>query len=82
MNTPSTPASISNGAATLRGIRHIASMPRQSRGLGFEVAQLHAEAIDGGMDPYLQIDAFALSEPFFAPHPHAGFSAVTYILPE
>jgi redox-sensitive bicupin YhaK (pirin superfamily) len=34
------------------------------------------------MDPYLQIDAFALSEPFFAPHPHAGFSAVTYILPE
>jgi redox-sensitive bicupin YhaK (pirin superfamily) len=34
------------------------------------------------MDPFLQIDAFALSEPFFAPHPHAGFSAVTYILPE
>jgi redox-sensitive bicupin YhaK (pirin superfamily) len=52
------------------------------RGGGFSVAFLQPESIDGGMDPFLQIDAFALSQPFFAPHPHAGFSAVTYIFPE
>lgn len=68
--------------ASLRRIRRVAHMPRLPRGAGFDVALLHADVIDGGMDPFLQIDAFALSEPFFGPHPHAGFCAVTYILPE
>lgn len=65
-----------------RHVRRVAAAPRVQRALGFEVAQLHPELIGGGMDPFLQIDGFALAEPVFAPHPHAGFSAVTYILPE
>ena len=69
-------------ASELRAIRHVANDPRVDRGGGFSVAFLHPESIDGGMDPFLQIDAFSLSQPFFAPHPHAGFSAVTYIFPE
>jgi redox-sensitive bicupin YhaK (pirin superfamily) len=32
------------------------------------------------MDPFLSIDDFSMSEPTFPPHPHAGFSAVTYML--
>jgi redox-sensitive bicupin YhaK (pirin superfamily) len=67
---------------SLRRIRRVVNAPREVRGDGFAAAQLHPSMLGGGMDPYLQIDAFALSEPFFAPHPHAGFSAVTYILPE
>lgn len=66
----------------LREIRAVAHAPRAERARGFDVAFLRPEAIGGGMDPFLHIDAFALSEPVFAPHPHAGFNAVTYIFPE
>jgi redox-sensitive bicupin YhaK (pirin superfamily) len=31
------------------------------------------------MDPYLMADHYWMSEPTFGPHPHAGFSAVTYM---
>jgi hypothetical protein len=34
------------------------------------------------LDPVLSIELFHMSERTFAPHPHAGFSAVTYMLPE
>jgi hypothetical protein len=32
------------------------------------------------IDPFLNLDVFRMSEPTFPPHPHAGFSAVTYML--
>lgn len=32
------------------------------------------------LDPFLNIDLFHMSGPVFALHPHAGFSAVTYLL--
>lgn len=31
------------------------------------------------LDPFLNLDHFVMSEPTFPPHPHAGFSAVTYM---
>jgi redox-sensitive bicupin YhaK (pirin superfamily) len=31
------------------------------------------------IDPFLNLDEFVMSEPTFPPHPHAGFSAVTYM---
>lgn len=31
------------------------------------------------LDPILSLDHFRMSEPTFPPHPHAGFSAVTYM---
>lgn len=31
------------------------------------------------LDPFLNLDDFVMSEPTFPPHPHAGFSAVTYL---
>jgi redox-sensitive bicupin YhaK (pirin superfamily) len=32
------------------------------------------------LDPFINIDEFLMSQPTFPPHPHAGFSAVTYML--
>jgi hypothetical protein len=43
---------------------------------------MSAALTGGGMDPFLNIDAFEMNRPIFPPHPHAGFSALTYILPE
>ena len=34
------------------------------------------------LDPFLSITDFRMSEPIVAPHPHAGFSAVTYAFPD
>jgi redox-sensitive bicupin YhaK (pirin superfamily) len=33
------------------------------------------------LDPYISIDVFRMSQPTFPPHPHAGLSAITYLLP-
>lgn len=34
---------------------------------------------DFSIDPFLNLDEFRMSQPTFPPHPHAGFSAVTYL---
>ncbi len=34
------------------------------------------------MDPFLGADSYVMPQPFFPPHPHAGMSAVTLMLPE
>jgi redox-sensitive bicupin YhaK (pirin superfamily) len=34
---------------------------------------------DMNLDPFLNIDLFRITGPVFEPHPHAGFSAVTYL---
>jgi redox-sensitive bicupin YhaK (pirin superfamily) len=31
------------------------------------------------LDPFIMVDHFRMREAVFAPHPHAGFSAVTYL---
>ena len=52
---------------------------RHSR--GFTSVGLRS-TVDTNIDPFLNIDLFNMSAPTFPPHPHAGFSAVTYMLPE
>ena len=34
------------------------------------------------MDPFVNLDHFWMDQPTFPPHPHAGFSAITYMLPD
>jgi redox-sensitive bicupin YhaK (pirin superfamily) len=34
------------------------------------------------IDPFLGIDSYTMPQPFFPPHPHAGMSAVSLMLPE
>lgn len=56
----------------------IARMQRANRGSHFRAYRLHG-ADPTQLDPFMGIDHAWMSEPTFPPHPHAGFSAVTYL---
>jgi redox-sensitive bicupin YhaK (pirin superfamily) len=47
---------------------------------GFTSASLNALGVP--LDPFLNADDFHMSQPTFPPHPHAGFSAVTWMFPD
>ena len=52
---------------------------RMTRGSVFEARQYRRTAFDGLIDPVLNVDWFVMRGPTFPAHPHAGFSAVTYL---
>lgn len=56
----------------------IARMQRANRGHQFRAYRLHASD-PAQLDPFIGIDHAWMSAPTFPPHPHAGFSAVTYL---
>jgi len=43
---------------------------------------LSEEVIGASMGPFLLVSLFDMRAPLFPPHPHAGFSVATYMLPE
>ena len=45
----------------------------------FTAASLRPDAV--AMGHVLNVDHFHMSQPSFPPHPHAGFSAITWMLP-
>lgn len=55
---------------------------RKKMSEGLSIAQVTDDQLGSYLDPYLMIDHFEMALPFFRPHPHAGFSAVTYMFPE
>lgn len=57
------------------------SLSHQAVAQGLAIAKVHPQHLGWPLDPFLQVDWFRMSQPFFPPHPHAGFSAVTYMLP-
>jgi len=57
-------------------MKHLAHLQRMSHGSQFHAFGLHA---DGLISPFLGIDHAWISGPTFPPHPHAGFSAVSYL---
>ena len=57
------------------------SLSEHQHNTGFSSVSLRSST-EMNLDPFLNIDLFKMSEPTFRPHPHAGFSAVTYMLPE
>ncbi len=59
----------------------VAAVPRHEKSPGLSIAQLNGEFLADYMDPFLMVDHFHMAQPFFPPHPHAGFSAVTYMFP-
>lgn len=65
---------------TLPIVQHRALASR-AHGPGFRTVSVRSDA-SFDTDPFLNVDFFRMSEPTFPPHPHAGFSAVTYLLPE
>jgi redox-sensitive bicupin YhaK (pirin superfamily) len=46
---------------------------------GFRAANVSTRSVGRDIDPIIGIDHFEMRQPTFAPHPHAGFSAVTYL---
>ena len=57
-------------------------LPAHSRGKGgvFSVKSLDLEKLGVHASPVVVLDDFRISAHVFGPHPHAGFSAVTYVL--
>ena len=60
----------------------VVPVPPHAMAPGFDVAGVRHEHLGRALDPFLAADVFSMAQPFFPPHPHAGFSAVTYMLPE
>lgn len=55
-------------------------IPEKARhGAGFTAFRINDSLFDGLLNPILNIDHFFMSQPTFPPHPHAGFSAITYM---
>jgi redox-sensitive bicupin YhaK (pirin superfamily) len=64
----------------IRSIRAIVPMPYHAFDAHSGAHMLRTEA--AWLDPFIGVDAFTMPQPFFGPHPHAGMSAVTVMLPE
>jgi redox-sensitive bicupin YhaK (pirin superfamily) len=58
-------------------IRTALTVQPMAIGAGFRAQGLRADV--DVLDPYLMADHYWMSQPTFGPHPHAGFSAVTYM---
>lgn len=57
----------------------VARLQRMNRGSHFRAYGLHGEEATALIDPFLAVDHAWISAPTFPPHPHAGFSAVSYL---
>jgi len=57
----------------------IAQLRGMNIGNGFRAFALRGGGKDNSIDPFLGVDHARMSEPTFATHPHAGFSAVSYL---
>jgi redox-sensitive bicupin YhaK (pirin superfamily) len=65
--------------ALSRRVQRVGAARRMSHGTGFVAYCMRLNTVGPGIDPFLSIDHFFISQPIFPPHPHAGFSAVTYL---
>jgi hypothetical protein len=57
----------------------VARAPESSHGGNFSVYRLDLARLEGFVHPILGFDHFRMSGPTFASHPHAGFSAVSFV---
>lgn len=57
----------------------LAHLKRMNIGNGFRAYSLRGGEMAEPIDPFLGVDHAWMSEPTFATHPHAGFSAVSYL---
>ncbi len=63
----------------LKAVSIVAQMPRHQMTPSFFSHSLRGELGGRSISPFLNLDHFHMSQPTFPPHPHAGFSAVTYL---
>jgi quercetin 2,3-dioxygenase len=62
---------------TLRSVAQHQPLPANDAGGGFVSYNLQGQL--GFLDPFLVLTDFQMPRAFFPPHPHAGFSVMTYI---
>lgn len=62
-----------------RSLARVAASTRRPGSWEFSAANVGTSQLGPDMDPVLTIDHFRMRAPVFAPHPHAGFCAVTYL---
>lgn len=65
-----------------RSIQLVVRPPRRVAAANFGATHIGGGELQPFLDPFIGIDHFEMRGPFFAPHPHAGFSAVTWLLEE
>jgi redox-sensitive bicupin YhaK (pirin superfamily) len=65
---------------SLRSIKVVIPTPYHAFDSHSGAFMLRAEPAD--ISPFIGTDLFTMPQPFFGPHPHAGMSAVTLMLPE
>lgn len=65
-----------------RAVARIALPAMAEHGSVFAAWRMGMAAFGREGDPFLNLDHFRMAGPTFPPHAHAGFSAVTYMLPE
>lgn len=64
-----------------RSAHRVAPLAVTRPGDGFDLAvSLNRSSVDAELGPFIDLTMFHMSQPVFRPHPHAGFSAVTYML--
>jgi redox-sensitive bicupin YhaK (pirin superfamily) len=61
-----------------RSIRSIVQMTQSKMGAGFTTHGVR-DQLGVPLDPFINLDNFHMTVPTFRAHPHAGFSAVTYM---
>ena len=57
----------------------IVRLQRANHGSHFRAFSLRGAEVSERIDPFLGIDHAWMSRPTFPPHPHAGFSAISYV---
>lgn len=67
---------------TQRRIAAVRDMPLSQMGPNLRSYDAHTAVGDTASDPFLVVSLFDMIGPTFPPHPHAGFTVVTYMLPE
>lgn len=67
---------------TQRTILDIVGALVSTHGPGLTTWDATPEILGADMDPFIVVSLYTMAGPTFPPHPHAGFSVATYILPE
>lgn len=66
-------------SSTPKQVVTVEPLPRHQMTADFFSWSLRGQLGGRSLDPFLNLDDFHMAQPTFPPHPHAGFSAVTYL---
>jgi redox-sensitive bicupin YhaK (pirin superfamily) len=66
-------------AKAQRQITQVVAMPWHAFKAGSQSGAWMLHTDMHALDPFAMVDHFVMADPVFAPHPHAGFSAITYL---